>query len=67
MIAALYAGLFGFLGFEAAVARIDIAFEHNFGIGQRHGVYRARLTSRTGAPCTAEAMPISSHPIGRIA
>ncbi len=43
VIAALHAGIFGFLGLEAAVARIDIAFEHQFAIGQRHGVDGARF------------------------
>ncbi len=43
MIAALHAGIFGFLGLEAAVARIDVAFEHQFAVGQRHGVDGARL------------------------
>ena len=43
MVAALDAGIFGFLGLEAAVARIDVAFEHDLGVGQRHGVDGARL------------------------
>ena len=43
VIAALHAGIFGFLGLEAAVARIDVAFEHQLAIGQRHGVDGARL------------------------
>ncbi len=43
MVAALYAGLFSLFGFEAAVARIDVAFEHDFAIGQRHRIDGARL------------------------
>ena len=33
--AALDAGIFGFLGLVAPVARIDIAFEHKLGVGER--------------------------------
>ena len=38
VIAALHAGILGFLGLEAAVARIDVAFEHQLAIRKRHGV-----------------------------
>ena len=41
--AALDAGVLRLLGLEAAVARIDVAFEHQFGVGERHGVDGARL------------------------
>ena len=43
VVAALHAGVLGFLGLEAAVARIDVAFEHQFAIGQRHGIDGARF------------------------
>ena len=43
MEAALHAGVLGLLGLEAAVARIDVAFQHDLGVGERHGVDRARL------------------------
>ena len=41
--AALDAGVLRFLGLEAAVARIDVALQHQLGIGERHGVDGARL------------------------
>src|SRR6266404_1682252 len=41
--AALDAGVLRFLGLEPAIARIDIALQHQFRIGQRHGVDGARL------------------------
>ena len=43
MEAALNAGVLGLLGLEAAVARIDIAFQHQLGVGDRQGVDGARL------------------------
>src|SRR6476619_2980392 len=43
MEAALDAGVLRLLGLEAAVAGIDIAFQHELGIGERHGLNRARL------------------------
>src|SRR5262245_6722679 len=43
MEAALDAGILRLLGLEAAVARIDIAFQHELGIGERHRLDRARL------------------------
>ena len=44
----LDAGIFAFLGLEAPVARIDIAFQHHFRIGQRQGVHGARLHHANG-------------------
>ena len=41
--AALHAGVLQLLGLEAAVARIDVAFQHQLGVGERHGVDGARL------------------------
>ena len=41
--AALHAGVLRLLGLEAAVARIDVAFQHQFAVGERHGVDGARL------------------------
>jgi hypothetical protein len=43
VVAALHAGVLGLLGLEAAVARIDVALQHDLGVGQRHGVDGARL------------------------
>ena len=66
--AALHAGVLRLLGLEAAVARIDVAFEHQFGVGERHRRRpSAHFTMRIGEPCTAPAMPISSQPIGSTA
>ncbi len=43
VMAALHAGILRFLGLVAAVARVDVAFEHQFAIGERHGVDGARF------------------------
>ena len=43
VMAALHAGVFRFLGLVAPVARIDVALEHQFTVGERHGVDGARL------------------------
>ena len=46
--AALDAGILRFLGLEAPIARIDVAFEHELAIGERHGIHRARLDEAHG-------------------
>ncbi len=43
VVAALHARVLRLLGLEAAVARIDVAFEHQLAIGERHRVHGARL------------------------
>ena len=43
VVAALGLVGFGFRGLEAAILRVDIALDHDFGIGDRPGVDRARL------------------------
>ena len=64
---ALDAGFLRLRGFEAAVTRIDVTFENDFGVGQAPYASTVRaLTRRIGAPCTAPAMPTSSQPCGRM-
>src|SRR4029077_4077946 len=48
MKAALDTGLLRLCGFEAPVTRIDITFEHDFSVGESHGINRARFDQTHG-------------------
>ena len=63
MMAALHAGIFRFLGLVAAVARIDVAFEHQLAVGKRHGVDGARLhqTDRCALHGGRDADLVAAH------
>ena len=46
--AALHAGFFRLRGFKAAVARIDVAFQADLGVGQAISVHGARFNQTHG-------------------
>ena len=68
VVTALDPGILGFLGFEAAVARIDVALQHQFAVGERHGVDRARLdeTDRRALHRRRDADFVAAHGQHRI-